>query len=349
MPPEWHAREATWMAWPKESDVWSGGIAEVEAAFLKMIEVLSADEVVHLLVDDAAARRRASGLLRDSDADASKVLFHEVVTRDVWVRDYGPNFLIGTEKARPAKAWNHWRFNAWGNKYPELLPDGEVNAHLAKALPETCFKPGVVLEGGSIDVDGEGLCLTTEQCLLHPNRNGGWTKEQWEECLRDYLGVAGVLWLKGGIAGDDTDGHVDDVARFAGPGLVVAAVEDDPEDDNHLVLTENRLRLGAAKDGVGRELDMITVPMPEPLFDVDRRLPASYLNFYIAPKAVLVPVFGCRQDVKALSTLGSVFRGRKMVGIDARVLVRGMGAVHCVTHEEPSVSAESPTAGKGKG
>ncbi|MDD1669067.1 MAG: agmatine deiminase family protein, partial [Methanomicrobiales archaeon] len=227
-----------------------------------------------------------------------------------------------------------WEFNAWGGKYPGMIRDTRIPSCLESRLGLPLFRPGIVLEGGSIDVNGRGTVLTTEQCLLSPNRNPRLTKADLGSYLGEYLGAPQVIWLEGGIAGDDTDGHVDDVARFVNPSTVVCAVEEDPGDENFRVLRENERILRAARDQDGDPLTVIPLPMPRP-FGGDARLPASYLNFYIGNRAVLVPVFSDPGDAPALRVLGDLFPGRKAVGIDCRALVEGMGAIHCITQQQP--------------
>jgi agmatine deiminase len=251
---------------------------------------------------------------------------------DVWFRDYGPTFVVN--RAEHTLAMVAWEFNAWGNKYPGLMRDNRIPSCLNSRLGLPLFSPGIVLEGGSIDVNGKGTILTTEQCLLNPNRNPGLPKEKLESYLGEFLDASTVVWLKGGIAGDDTDGHVDDVARFVNPSTIVYAVEEDEGDENYRILRENERILCKARDQDRNPLTIIPIPMPGRSGEGDP-LPASYLNFFIGNRVVLVPVFSDPNDGKALEILGDLFPGRQVLGIDCRALVEGMGTVHCITQQQP--------------
>ncbi|GAB4248875.1 MAG: agmatine deiminase family protein [Acidobacteriota bacterium] len=337
MPPEWHRHEATWLTWPTNPVTWPDGRLErVQAVYVDAIRTLIQGERVRILVDaPEEAELLRERLHRTGDIELGRVEIFIIPTVDAWIRDYGPNFLLRQTERGWEKGANRWRFNAWGGKYPDLEGDDAVAPQILEALGVPYFEPGIVLEGGSIEVNGAGLCLTTRQCLLNPNRNPHLDAREIERTLRDYLGVREVIWLEEGIAGDDTDGHVDDVARFVAPDLVVAAYEPDPADPNHAPLREVRRELRRRQAaGYFRVLDL---PMPEPLWDGDQRLPASYANFYIANRTVLVPCFGCRQDGAALGILRQVFPGREVVPIDARDLVYGLGAIHCLSQQEPAV------------
>ncbi len=324
MPAEWERHEATWLSWPKDPDTFPPEIIPgVEAAYVSMVECLSKGEEVRVMVDDEKMETRVRSLLRRAD----RVSYLRLKTADVWVRDYGPTCVLGRDVALV-----RWRFNAWGNKYEDLLPDDAAGDALAEGTGWRTFRPGVVLEGGSIDVDGKGRVMTTEQCLLNPNRNPGLRRSDLEAILRDNLAADDVIWLGRGIEGDDTDGHVDDIARFVGPGKVVAAVEEKPGDPNHGPLSENLRFLGAEKG-----VDVRTIPMPPRVDAPDGRLPASHLNFYIGNDAVVVPTFGGESDGEALRTLGELFPEREAVAIDCRALVHGLGTLHCVTQQVPSL------------
>ena len=323
MPAEWEKHAATWVSWPKDPGTFPGDILpQVEAAYVEMVRALGRGEEVRVLVNDEKAEKRVAGLLKGLE----RVSFHRVRTVDVWVRDYGPTYVRGRDLALV-----RWRFNAWGNKYEDLLPDDAAGDAMAEEDGLRAFRPGMVLEGGSVDVDGEGAVLTTEQCLLNPNRNPALGREGIEEALRENLGVNDVIWLKRGIEGDDTDGHVDDIARFVGPRDVVAAAEPDGSDPNSGALNENLGRLQRV-GGYG----VRTIPMPPRLDAEDGRLPASHLNFYIANAVVLVPTFGGESDRVALRSLEGLFPDREVVGIDCRALVHGLGTLHCVTQQVPA-------------
>ena len=328
MPAEWERHEATWVSWPKDPNTFPPAILpKVEAAYVRMVEALSQGEEVRILVDDQKMEARVATLLRKAGA----VSFIPLKTADVWVRDYGPTCVKGRDVALVK-----WRFNAWGNKYDDLLPDDEAGRRMAALTGLRTFFPGFVLEGGSIDVNGTGTVMTTEQCLLNRNRNPTYDRGGVEEVLRENLGVSNVVWLKEGIEGDDTDGHVDDIARFVDERTVLVASESDRGDANRPSLVEARATLGRAQDERGRGIEVVEVPMPGRVQGPDGRLPASHLNFYIGNSAVVVPVFGGDSDRAALGAIGRAFPRRDVVGVDCRALVHGLGTLHCVTQQLPA-------------
>ncbi|MDQ5846436.1 MAG: agmatine deiminase family protein [Acidobacteriota bacterium] len=336
MPAEWHCHTATWLTWPKDPETWPDRVPQAEGIFLKIMAALSPNETVNLLVDDGATEDAVR--TRCTFAGAENVRFHQIVTIDSWIRDYGPNFVVNEHGGL---AYNDWIFNAWGNKYEELKKDDSIPARLEEVLNVPRFEPSVVMEGGSIEVNGAGCVLTTEQCLLNPNRNPQLSQAEIEKYLKDYLGVEKVLWLGEGIVGDDTDGHIDDIARFVAPNVIVCAVEEDPLDANYEILQDNLKRLETMTDARGRSFEIIPLPMPGMVGGASTdarnldRLPASYANFYIANNVVLAPIFGHANDQRALATLGRVFPTRKVVGINCEVLVWGMGTIHCLTQQQP--------------
>lgn len=329
MPAEWENHDATWLSWPKDPDTFPPGIlGAVEKTYAEIIEVLSEGEEVRLLVDDERAERRVKAKLKSS----RNLTFVRLKTTDVWVRDYAPIYVKGRDVAL-----TKWTFNAWGGKYDDLKPDNEAGEALARASGLRTFEPKMVLEGGSVDVNGKGTLLTTEQCMLNPNRNPGLGKEAIESMLRENFGAPHIVWLGSGIRGDDTDGHIDDVARFVNSDTIVLAWESNASDPNHAVLKENLRRLRNAEDQDGEVFDIATIPMPRPLDSPEGRLPASHLNFYIGNAAVLVPTFDSPSDADAVGTLRAYFPERDVVGIDCRALVYGLGAIHCVTQQVPSI------------
>ncbi len=334
MPAEWHPHEATWLVWPKDPRTWPERMEQVERIYVRIIANLTEGEQVRLIVDDADAEQRVRNLLVRAAIAVSRVQFLQLPTADSWIRDYGPNFLI-RPGGQPPLAFNDWGFNAWGGKYPELVSDDSVPRRMEPQLGVPRFSPGMVLEGGSIDVNGRGACLTTEQCLLHPNRNPDLTRSRIEHRLGEYLSVDQVIWLGKGIAGDDTDGHVDDVARFVSPDTIVCCREEDPRDANFQPLEENWKRLRATLSPFGEPYKVAALPMPGPIEGGDGRLPASYANFYIANHAVLVPTFGQPNDRVALAVLQELFPKRKVIGIGSEALIWGLGAIHCVTQQQP--------------
>jgi len=338
MPAEWRAHAATWLTWPKDPETWPDRVPVVEEIYLQMMAALTPHETVNLLVDDEAAEQAVRE--RCAFPTAENVRFHRIETVDSWIRDYGPNFLIGPNNEA---AFNDWIFNAWGDKYEVLKRDDQVPRVLEPVLGMRRFEPGIVMEGGSIEVNGAGCVLTTEQCLLNANRNPQLSREQIEEYLKSYLGVTKVLWLAEGIVGDDTDGHIDDIARFVAEDVIVCAVEDDPEDANYELLEDNLKRLRSMTNAHGRSFEIVTLPMPGVVGGTSTdtrnldRLPASYANFYIANNVVLAPVFGHTNDARAIETLQRVFPDRRVVPINCEPLVWGMGTIHCVTQQQPLI------------
>jgi agmatine deiminase len=334
MPPEWAPHQATWLSWPHKEASWPGRLHEVLPIYARAVAALSRSEVVHINVNDAAMEAAARALLAEAGATGD-IRFHRFPTNDAWCRDHGAILLVREED--PQLAAVDWDFNAWGHKYPPYDLDDEIPRQMAAYLDAICFPGGMVLEGGSIDVDGSGLLLTTEQCLLNPNRNPHLSRDDIETRLRENLGVEKILWLGEGIAGDDTDGHIDDIARFVAPGTVLAAVEEDPLDENYHPLQENLRRLRSMTDLQGRPLTVLTIPMPPPLVYEGQRLPASHANFYIANRVVLLPTFGGPSDARAAEALQRCFPDREIVGLDCSAVVWGLGAWHCLTQQVPAV------------
>jgi agmatine deiminase len=333
MPAEWEPHAATWLSWPHKESSWPGKVARIPPIWLEMVRALVRGEDVHVLVNAAAPAAEVQDLMTRGGVSQARVHLHEVPTDDAWVRDHGPIFITGADGAR---ALVDWKYNAWGGKYPPWELDDQVPQAIAKLLGLPAFSPQMVLEGGSIDVDGRGTLLTTEACLLNPNRNPQLTRREIEQHLCDYLGARRILWLGDGIVGDDTDGHVDDLTRFVAPGVVVTVLEEDPRDENFERLQDNYRRLQSMRDATDQTLQIVTLPMPEPVSYEDTRLPASYANFYIGNAVVLAPMFGSRRDALALATLRALFPGREVVGINAVDLVWGLGAFHCVTQQQPA-------------
>ena len=330
MPAEWEPHEGTWISWPKDPNTFPPGVLQaVETAYVKIVRSLAPGEEVRILVDDAKAEARVTFQLGRVEG----VSFVHLKTVDVWTRDYCPIYVRGQDLAVVK-----WVFNAWGDKYDDLKPDDEAGARVAESTGLRVFRPGLVLEGGSIDPDGRGSMLTTEQCLMNPNRNPGRSKQDLEKALGDYLGAKNIIWLKDGIEGDDTDGHVDDIARFVGQGRVVAAVEPDASDFNHSALEDNRVTLAGARGENGKQLEVLEMPMPPRVSSEQGRLPASHLNFYIGNDVVLVPTFGGESDRVALKIVEEAFPRRSAVGINCRALVYGLGTLHCVTQQIPKPS-----------
>jgi agmatine deiminase len=348
MPAEWEPHEATWIAWPHHRDDWPGKFEAIPWVYAEIVRHLHQSEEVRILVNGPAGERRARAVLEKLPLDWVRIVFYRVPTDRVWTRDFGPYVVLGEDGRR---CQLNWQFNGWA-KYPNHERDNNVSIRVAKHLLRPCdwVNPShnghrVVLEGGSIDVNGAGLLLTTEECLLSDvqQRNPSFTRADYEAVFAEYLGVRKVLWLNRGIAGDDTHGHVDDLARFVGPCTVVTAVEDDPSDGNYAPLRENLERLRGMTDLDGRPLEVVPLPMPRAVVFDGQRLPASYANFYIANDRVLVPTFNDPADRRALGVLAELFPDRKVVGIHAVDLVWGLGTLHCLTQQQPAVE---PTRSK---
>jgi agmatine deiminase len=332
MPAEWEPHEATWLTWPHDEAHWPGKFERVPPIWARMVRELESGEDVHLLVADAGVERSARRALEREGVRGERVFLHHVPSNFAWARDHGPIVLTAEDGDRLLVDWG---FNAWGGKWRHELDDT-----IPRAVAELTGLPRVpgpmILEGGSIDVNGAGTLLTTESCLLHPNRNPRLGRGQIEENLRQYLGVTQVLWLGEGIAGDDTDGHVDDFARFVGPRTVLTVGEEDPRDENHAPLADNLRRLQAMCDQEGAPLEIVTVPLPAPVVHEGARLPASYANFYVGNSVVLLPVFADPHDELAVAALERAFPTRRVVPIDSRDLIWGLGAFHCVTQQMPA-------------
>jgi agmatine deiminase len=337
MPAEWEPHEATWLSWPHKEASWPDAFEHVPAAFVEMARHISASELVRINVADEDFAARVRTLLQAGGVNLNAVCFHFNPTDDAWVRDHGPIYVVREVNGQRERAINDWGYNAWGNKYPPYDQDDVVPTRIAQETGETLFTPGIVMEGGSIDVNGRGTLLTTEACLLNPNRNPHLNQAQIEQYLKDYLGVTNILWLGDGIVGDDTDGHVDDLTRFVAPDTVVTAIEDDPRDENYEVLMANYERLLQMKDQDGQSLRVVKLPMPGAIYFAEQRLPASYANFYIANKSVLVPTYRHANDARACTILQELFPHRRVVGIDCTHLIWGLGSIHCVTQQQPAV------------
>jgi agmatine deiminase len=348
MPAEWAPHAATWIAWPHNREDWPGKFQPIPWVYAEIVRNLSRVEDVHILIDDDATERRATGILRRNGATLARVHFHQRPTDRVWLRDSGPIFVKDSENRIVI---TNWKFNAWA-KYDNWRRDDQIPHHVARLYslpeikPEIALTKGkahrIVLEGGSIDTNGAGALLTTEECLLSEvqQRNPGVSRDQLEQAFQTYLGINQTLWLNRGCAGDDTHGHVDDIARFVAEDTILAAVEPNADDENHLPLAENLDRLrgfrrthGAQK---GKPFKIVELPMPAPVAFEGQRLPASYTNFYIANGLVLVPTFNDANDRRALNIIAECFPKREIVGIHAVDLVWGLGTLHCLSQQEPA-------------
>jgi agmatine deiminase len=332
MPAEWEPHEAVWLSWPHNRMTFPH-ITEVENAYYSFIRAVHVSERIELFVPTAVIHRKVRTRLREMGVDLAQVVLHTSDFADIWIRDYGPTFVVNRVLGKTAMV--RWNFNAWGKKYEDQIRDGNIPLIMNRRLTLQMFEPGIVLEGGSIDVNGRGTVLTTRACLLNPNRNPSLSADQIGEMLREYLGVEKVIWLNNGIVGDDTDGHIDDIARFVGPTTVVCAYETDTADANYTALHDNYEILRQSSDQDGTPITVIKLPMPAKVTDSDDRYPASYTNFYISNTVVVVPVFNDPHDAEALRIIQEIFPDRNVVGIDARALVEGYGTFHCSTQQQP--------------
>jgi len=333
MPAEWEPHAATWLSWPRREGIsFPESFDRVLPVLRTMVEALIESEQVCINVCNGAHEAEARSVLRELPME--RISFHLIPTNEPWCRDHGPIFL--RRDRDPKLAVVDWDYNAWGNKYPPFNLDEAVPTRVAEILGVPVFYPRMVLEGGSIEVNGAGALLTTESCLLNKNRNPNLSRNEIEKRLRDYLGVSDILWLGDGIAGDDTDGHIDDLARFVSRRTVLTVVEEDRDDENYEPLQENLARLREMKIGKN-SIEVITLPMPKKIVRDGLRLPASYANFYVANRCVLVPTFADPADEAALSILQRCFPTRRVTGIDCRELIWGLGTFHCLTQQQPKI------------
>ncbi len=337
MPAEFEPHAATWIAWPHHAADWPGKLTAIQWVYVEIARLLARSEPVRILVKDTTMRTRVRRMLAKAQVDESAISFYVVPTNRSWMRDFGPIFV----RRGGEIVMTDWKFNAWA-RYSNWRLDNAVNAKLARVLkmeriaPVAGGKP-VVLEGGSIEVNGQGTMITTEECHLSKvqARNPHLSRADLERVFREQLGVKQILWLGRGVAGDDTHGHVDDIARFVDPETIVVAREGSRRDENHAPLADNLARLRGARDARGRPFRVVTLPMPEPIHFEDYRLPASYANFYIGNRVVLVPTFNDRSDHLALDTLGRLFPGREVIGVHSVDLILGLGSLHCLTQPQP--------------
>ncbi len=337
MPAEWEPHQAVWLSWPHKQESWPGKFETVEPVVASAVAALAGSELVRINVLDGEHEGHVARLLAARGVEPAAVRFHHFPTNDAWCRDHGAIFVVRESGGRRELAATDWDYNAWGGKYPPFERDVEIPRRMAEALGVPRFVGDMVLEGGSIDVNGAGVLITTEQCLLNPNRNPHLTREVIEVRLREFLGVHAIWWLGEGIVGDDTDGHVDDLTRFVAEDTVVTVLEDDPGDANYPMLQDNLERLRSLRMPDGRALRIVTLPMPEPVIYEEQRLPASYANFYIGNTVILQPTFNCARDRAAIDTIQRCFPTRRVVGIDCTDLVWGLGTFHCLSQQVPAV------------
>lgn len=335
-PAEFAPHTATWLSWPHKEASWPGKIETIYPVYAEFIKLVAEGEKVNINVVDEAMKAKALGYVQKAGADLNNVAFFLHPTNDAWCRDHGPAFVINP-KAEQKKLIVDWGYNAWGGKYPPFDLDDNIPTRIAEHYKIPVVYPGIVMEGGSVEFNGQGTLLTTTSCLLNVNRNPELNQQQIEKYLRDYYGTDHILWLGDGIVGDDTDGHIDDITRFVNADTVVTVIEDDKNDDNYEPLQHNLKMLEKMKLQDGKLLNIIELPMPAAVVYEDMRLPASYANFYISNKYVVVPVFRDKNDDKALNILQKAFPDRKVVGLDSGDIIWGLGSFHCLSQQEPAV------------
>jgi agmatine deiminase len=335
-PAEFAPHEATWLSWPHKEASWPGKINSIFPFYAQFIKELTKGEIVRINVADEQMKQFALEHLQKTNTDLSRVEFYFHPTNDAWCRDHGPAFLINLN-ASDQKVIVDWGYNAWGDKYPPYDLDDVIPTKIANHFNIPVFNPGIVMEGGSVEFNGAGTILTSTACLLNPNRNPHLNKQQIEEYLMHYYGVEQILWVDEGIIGDDTDGHIDDTVRFVNEDTVLTVIETNQADENYELLQHNLRQLKEMRLLNGKQLNIIELPMPEPVIHEDQRLPASYANFYIANKSVIVPTFRCKKDDTALNIIQSCFPTREVIGIDSTDIIWGLGSFHCLSQQEPAV------------
>ncbi len=337
-PAEWHQHTATWLSWPHKEESWPGKIDTIYTPYAKFVKAVSEGEFVCINVADETMKNLAIGHLTKEGVDLNKIKFFFNPTNDAWCRDHGPAFLINpTLEGEAKKVIVDWGYNAWGNKYPPYDLDDVVPTLIGKTLGLPVYHPGIVMEGGSVDFNGQGTILTTTACLLNKNRNPHLSQKEIEQYLFDFYGAEQILWIGDGIVGDDTDGHIDDITRFVNNDTVVSVVEDDKNDENYHLLKENIDALHKLRLLNGKQLNIIELPMPSAVVYEGQRLPASYANFYIANDVVTVPTYRDKNDDKALTIIENCFPAKKVIGIDSTDIIWGLGSWHCLSQQEPSV------------
>ncbi|MDH4090448.1 MAG: agmatine deiminase family protein [Cyclobacteriaceae bacterium] len=335
-PAEFARHSATWLSWPHKKASWPGKIEAIYPIYAQFIRYLAEGERVHINVLDQSMKGKALYYLQEARADLNNVQFFMHPTNDAWCRDHGPAFLINP-KAAQKKVIIDWGYNAWGGKYPPFDLDDNIPTLIAQQYNIPVFYPGIVMEGGSVDFNGKGTVLTTTSCLLNPNRNPQLNQKEIEEYLCSFYGAENILWLGDGIVGDDTDGHIDDITRFVNEDTVVTVTETNTMDENYVLLRDNLRTLNKLRLESGKQMTIVELPMPDPVFYEDQRLPASYANFYIANKYVIVPTFRDKNDDKALEILQQCFTNRKVIGLDSIDIIWGLGSFHCLSQQEPQV------------
>ena len=335
-PAEFHPHTATWLSWPHKEASWPGKIDAIFPHYSRFIKYLADSELVRINVHGSAMTAFAADHLLRAGVNMDNVEFFQHPTNDAWCRDHGPAFLINPN-AEKKKAVVDWNYNAWGGKYPPFDLDDVIPTRIARHFDLPLFEPGIIMEGGSVEFNGKGTILTSTCCLLNENRNPHLNREQVEKYLHDFYGADQVLWVDEGIVGDDTDGHIDDTIRFVNEDTVLTVIESDKNDENYEILQQNLRQLKAMRLLNGKQLNIVELPMPDAVIWEDQRLPASYANFYIANKYVIVPTFQCNKDEQALRIIADCFRDREVVGVDSTDIIWGLGSFHCLSQQEPAI------------
>lgn len=335
-PAEFEMHEATWLSWPHKEASWPGKIDAIYPNYSLFVKYLAQSEKVRINVVDAAMQESATAHLIKAGVNMDQVSFYLHPTNDAWCRDHGPAFLINPV-AEQKKVIVDWNYNAWGNKYPPYNLDDVIPTLIGKHFDIPVYHPGIIMEGGSVEFNGTGTILTSTSCLLNPNRNSHLNRDQIENYLFDYYGANQVLWVEEGIVGDDTDGHIDDTIRFVNEDTVLTVVESNTQDENYTILQDNLAQLKKMRLLNGKQLNIVELPMPDAVIFEDQRLPASYANFYISNKYVIVPTFRSAMDDKALSIIADAYKNREVVGIDSTDIIWGLGSFHCLSQQEPLV------------
>jgi agmatine deiminase len=332
-PAEWHPHAATWLSFPRNTETWENRFERIFPSYFKFIELISKSEKVCINANDISTINFINERLKALEIDGSNIELFEFATNDSWCRDHGPGFLIN--KKDNSRLIVDWEYNAWGGKYPPFEADNAIPKQIANQLKIPFVSPEIVLEGGSVEFNGAGTILTSESCLLNKNRNPHLSKSDIETFLCNFYGAEQILWVKDGIVGDDTDGHIDDTVRFVNEDTVITMIEKNKNDDNHLILMENLNQLKKMRLINQKSLNIIEIDMPLPVYDSKERLPASYANFYITNKHVIVPTYQCDNDEKALEILQSCFKDRIVVGVNSTEIIWGLGSFHCLSQQEP--------------
>jgi agmatine deiminase len=335
-PPEWATHEATWLSWPHKEESWPGKIHTIFPVYSQFVKLLAESEKVRINVADEAMKSVATMHIEKADTDLKQVEFFFHPTNDAWCRDHGPAFLIN-QSAAQKKVVVDWNYNAWGNKYPPFDLDDVIPTLIGRKFNLPVFNPGIIMEGGSVDFNGNGTVMTSTSCLLNKNRNPQLSRGQIEQYLFDYYGMEQVLWVDEGIVGDDTDGHIDDTVRFINEDTVLTVIETNAKDENYNLLQENLKALRKMRLLNGKQLNIIELPMPDKIIYENMRIPASYANFYICNKYVFVPTYRCGKDDTALEIIADCFPGRQVIGLDSWDIIWGLGSFHCLSQQEPAV------------